>query len=176
MGIARSFDVFFRPSLWLQPLSTFWYLPALNFAMSLLYVAPYPSTLLRGRVRFIFLAGILFLTGFSLRYALLPVHYASPELAQHPAEFEAAKSRPSGDGFRSERTEQGKTHWVVKKPNYGAIEIVIAVGIPLIPLMLFSIRRYEVRRGITWRNFLSPPSSVPPAAGDADVAQSSPPL
>jgi hypothetical protein len=164
MFVLGAVNAFSRPASWIQPVSAVWYLPAFNAAFGILCLMPYWRFLFRPRVKVTFFALILVVTGISLRYSLLPFHYESPQLAANPqykAEFDAAKARTNGDGFASERTERGVTFWHVQKPNYSPLRVVASIGLALVPLLLFAIRSYEVRRGITWRNFMSPPVSLP---------------
>lgn len=158
MLILSALNVFFRPTSWIQPVSAVWHLPAFNALFGVLCLMPYCSVLFRPRVRIAFLAIILVATGMSLRYSLLPFYYQSSHLESSPqfkAEFESAKEQPNGDGFVSERTEQGITYWHVRKPNYSPVRLVASTGLTFVPLLFFIIRQHEVRRGITWRNLLS---------------------
>jgi hypothetical protein len=175
MFVLSALNAFSRPASWIQPVSAVWYLPAFNAVFGILCLMPYWSFLFRPGVKVAFLGIIIVATGVSLRYSLLPFHYESPQLAAYPqykAEFESAKTRPNGDGFVSERTEGGVTFWHVQKSNYSPLRVVASIGLAFVPLLLFAIRRCEVRRGITWRNFMSPPFSSP----SGHAATSSPAL
>lgn len=175
MFVLSALNAFSRPASWIQPVSAVWYLPAFNAAFGILCLMPYWSFLFRPGVKVAFLGIILVATVIALRYSMLPFHYESPQLAAHPqfkTEFESAKAGPNGDGFISERTEGGVTFWYVQKPNYSPLRVAAAIGLAFVPLLLFAIRSYEVRRGITWRNFMSPPVSSP----SEDAATSIPAL
>src|SRR5712691_4762699 len=105
MLMLRSLNARLRPAAWIEPVAAVWYLPAFNALFAMLCLMPYCSFLFRPKVRPVFLAIILLATALSLRYSLLPFHYASPQLAAYPqfnAEFETAKAHPNGDGFSSE--------------------------------------------------------------------------
>ncbi len=164
MGLFGAVESVYRPGSWFTPMSRFWYLPLFSGLFALLCLLPYFDTLFRKAVKPVFLSVILLACAFKLRHEFLPFHYAAPELATHPAylrEFEEAKKQPNGLGFSSQRNEGGKMFWMVKKANYSTQNVVLSGSFYLVPLVLFLLRSYEVRRGITWRNFTSPPQSAP---------------
>ena len=164
MGLFSAIASVYRPSSWFTPMSRFWYLPLLGGLFALLCILPYPGVLFKKMVKPFFLSVILLVCVFKLRHEFLPFHYAAPELANHPAyvaEFETAKKEPNGLGFSSQREEGGKMLWVVNKANYTTQNILLMGSFSLVPLFLFFLRNYEVRRGITWRNFKSPPQPIP---------------
>jgi hypothetical protein len=170
MGLFSAVESFYRMGSWFTPMSRFWYLPLLNGLFAILCLLPYFDTLFRKAVKPVFLSVILLTCAFKLRHEFLPFHYAAPELASHPAylrEFEEAKKLPNGLGFSSQRTEGDKMLWIVNKANYSTQNVVISGSFYLVPLFLFLLRSYEVRRGITWRNFMSPPQSAAPASEHA---------
>lgn len=163
-GFFSAIESLYRPSSWFTPMSRFWYLPLFSGLFALLCILPYPSALFRRAIKPLVLGVVVLVCAFKLRQEFLPFHYAAPELASHSAylaEFEAAKKEANGLGFSSQREEGGKMMWIVNKANYTAQNIVIAGSFSLVPLVLFLLRSYEVRRGITWRNFKSPPLPVP---------------
>ena len=168
MGLGSAVESFDRPSSWFTPMSRFWYLPLYSGLFALLCVVPYFATLLRKSVKPFFLAVILLTCAFKLRYEFLAFHYAAPELASHPAylrEFEEAKKEPIGSGFSSQRKENGKMFWIVTTGDWSAQNVALMGSFYLVPLILFLLRSYEVRRGITWRNFTSLPQSGAPGKG-----------
>lgn len=162
IGSFSAIESLYRPSSWFTPMSRFWYFPLFTGLFALLCIIPYPSALLRRATKAVVLSVILLVCAFKLRHEFLPFHYAAPELASHPAyvaEFEAAKKEPNGLGFSSQRKEGERVLWIVKKANYTAQNIFIMGGFCLVPLILFLLRSHEVRHGITWRNFMSPPQT-----------------
>ncbi|MCO5053101.1 MAG: hypothetical protein M9920_12450 [Verrucomicrobiae bacterium] len=163
MILGAAIESVYRPSLWITPMSRFWYLPLFSGLFALLCILPYPDILFKRAVKPLVLGVILLVCAFKLRHEFLPFHYAAPELANHPAyvaEFEAAKKEPNGLGFSSERKEGGRLLWIVNKANYTPQNIVIMGSFCLVPLILFLLRNHEVCRGITWRNFTLPPQKV----------------
>jgi len=170
MWLGAAVESVYRPGLWFEPMSRFWYLPLFSGLFALLCLLPYFGTLFRKAVKPVFLSVVLLTCAFRLRHEFLPFHYASPELASHPAylrEFEEAKKQPNGLGFSSQRDEGGKMLWIVNKADYSTQNVVISGSFYLVPLVLFLLRSYEFRRGITWRNFMTPPQSAAPASEDA---------
>jgi hypothetical protein len=166
MGLFSAIESLYRPGSWFAPMSRFWYLPLFTGLFALLCIIPYPGALFRKVTKPVVLSVVLLVCAFKLRHEFLPFHYAAPELASYPAyvaEFEAAKKEPNGLGFSSQRKEGGKMLWVVNKANYTTQNIVIMGSFCLVPVVLFLLRNYEVRRGITWRNFMSPPEPIPSA-------------
>lgn len=163
MALFSATKVLDQPTTWFTPMSRFWYLPVFSGLFALLCILPYPDALFRRAAKPLFLGVILLACAFKLRHEFLPFHYAAPELASNPtyvAEFEAAKKEPNGLGFSSQREEDGRMLWIVRKADYTTENVVIMGSFFLMPLILFLLRNHEVRRGITWRNFMSPPQTV----------------
>jgi len=174
MGLFSAIESVYRPSSWFTPMSRFWYLPLISGLFALLCILPYPGALFRKTIKPLFLGVVLLVCGFKLRHHFLPFHYAAPELASHPeylAGFESAKREPNGLGFSSAREEGGKMLWIVNKADYTTENIILMGSFSLVPVFLFLLRNYEVRRGITWRNFTSPPQ---PSSSASNPATSSP--
>lgn len=162
MGFLAAVESVYRPTSWYPPMSRFWHLPLLNGAFALLCIIPYFGVLLRRPFKWVFLAAILLTLAFKFRYELLPFHYAAPQLGSHPEyarEFDDAKHQPNGSGFSSHRELGGELLWLVKKSDYSVQNLVISCTFYLVPLALFAMRAYELRRGITWRNFMRPTKS-----------------
>lgn len=174
MGLFGAVESVYRPSSWFTPMSRFWYLPLFSGLFALLCILPYPGALFKKSIKPLFLSVVLFPCGFKLRHQFLPFHYAAPELANYPAfvaEFEAAKRAPNGLGFSSQREEGGKMLWIVHKADYTTQSIALLGSFSFVPVFLFLLRNYEVHRGITWRNFTSPPQPSSSASNPATSSQ-----
>lgn len=165
MGLFSAIESMYRPESWFTPMSRFWYLPLLSGLFALLCILPYPNAVFRKATKPLVLGVILLVCAFKLRHEFLPFHYAAPGLANHPAyvaEFEAAKREVNGLGFSAQRKEGGNMLWIVHKANFTTQNIILMGSFSLVPLFLFLLRGYEVRRGINWRNFKSPPPGLIP--------------
>jgi hypothetical protein len=160
LAINNFFDGFFHKMTDVEPLPVGLLFALVNGIFGVLCLMPYPRFLFHGKVRFLFLVVILLTTIVWIRFSIFSYHYSSPQIEDYPEikqEFEALKDRPNGDGFFSEHKENGITLWQIRNADHSIEGLITALILALVPLSIFSIRSYEVKRGITWRNFLCKP-------------------
>ena len=85
----------------------------------------------------------------------LPSYYTSSQLKNYPQSlknFEETRQHLKNDGFFNDEEENGVMLWLVNRPDYYELGILVfQTTFCLGPLVLFFIRVYQIRRSFTWK-------------------------